>query len=119
MDPFETSDPHFEFRRNARTSLEIPVTILIAGRDEVQARSGNISKDGLFVALPKPPAVGTMVKFVLDLDGKVVRGFSEVVWIRETLRRLDRPVGVGLQFRHFLDDGEVLLRRLLRKHPPN
>ena len=51
-----------------------------------------------------------MVKFALDLEQKVVRGFSEVVWIRSTQRSLDRPVGMGLRFRHFLDDGEAAFR---------
>ncbi len=79
----------------------------------MQTKTGDISMGGIFVALPKPLPVGTMVKFVLDLDGKVVRGFGEVVWIRLTRKSLERPVGMGLQFRHLLGDGEVLLRHLL------
>ena len=109
------SYPQFEFRENARTSLEVPATVLISGWDEIRSGTGNISMGGFFVALSKPPPVGTMVKFALDLDGKVIRGFSEVVWIRQTLKSLERPVGMGLQFRHFLDDGEAILRRLLTK----
>ena len=107
------SDSQFEFRENTRTSLEVPVTIKIADRDGVHARTSNISIGGFFVALSKPPPVGTMVKFVLDLDGRVARGFGEVAWIRLTSRGLEMPVGMGVRFRHLLDDGEVLLRDLL------
>ncbi len=112
-----TSRPRFEFRSSTRTSLEVPATILVSGQDEMQATTGNVSEDGFFVALPKSPPVGTMVKFALDLDGRVVRGFSEVVWIRQTQKNSEQPAGMGLQFRHFLDDGEVILRRLLSRPP--
>lgn len=114
--PPEKSYPDFEFRETTRTSLEVPVTILISGGPEMLAKTANISMGGFFVALPEPPPVGTMVKFALDLNGKIVRGFSQVAWIRLTVKSLKRPVGMGLQFRHLLEDGEVVLRRLLTRH---
>ena len=81
------------------------------------ARTADISIGGFFFALPKPPPVGTMVKFALDLDGKVVRGFGEVVWIRLYERNFERSEGMGVQFRHFRDNGEVLLRHRLTEDP--
>jgi Tfp pilus assembly protein PilZ len=83
----------------------------------MQARTGNISLGGFFVALPNPPPVGTMVMFALDLDGKVARGFGEVAWIRLTRTSLERPLGVGVQFRHLLDEGETLLCHFLTQEP--
>ena len=94
----------------------VPVTVLIAGR-EMQAKTGNISEGGVFVALPDPPPVGTMVKLAIDLGDRAVRAFSEVVWVR--LRSgASGTVGMGLQFRHFLDDGEQQLRFVLASVGP-
>ena len=108
----------FKFRESTRTPLEVPATVLIAG-GEIQAKTANVSLGGVFISLPKPPPVGTMVKFALDLNEKAVRGFSEVVWIRPAQESLDRPVGMGLQFRHFLDDGEGALRLFLAEQLQN
>lgn len=117
QNPHRKSYPQFEFRENARTSAEVLVTIRIAGRDGMRAKTGNISPGGFFVALPNPPPVGTMVKFALDLDGKVVRGFGEVAWIRLTSKSIEMPVGMGVRFRHLLDFGGVLLRLFLARAP--
>lgn len=116
-DPHEKSHPQFESRENIRTSPAVPVTIRSAGRDGVQARIGNISLGGFFVALPKPPPAGTRVLFALDLDGEVARGYGEVAWIHLTRRSLERPLGMGVQFQHFRKEGETLLRHFLTRDP--
>ena len=57
-----------------------------------------------------------MVKFALDLDGKVARGFGEVAWIRLTPKGFEKA-GMGVQFRHLLDEDETLVRHFLAREP--
>ena len=115
-DPDEKRFPEFELRKTTRGSLQVPVTILISGWDVFQAKTGSISMGGFFVALPKPPPVGILAKFTIDLKGEPVRGVGRVAWIRLTSESPEKPAGMGLQFRHLLDDDRLVLRRLLTQH---
>ena len=108
-----TRYPDVEFREDTRTPLVLPVRIKVSDSAEVLARTGNISAGGLFVATRKAPPVGTQVKFVLDLGQKIARGYAEVVWLRVRSKSTEAPSGMGLQFRHFLDDSrQHLIHRL-------
>lgn len=103
-----------EQRTSVRTAADVPVTVQISGR-EVQARTANISEGGAFVACQDPPPVGTMVKLVLDFGDESVQAFSEVVWIRVRAAGSEQPAGMGLQFRHFPEEGRRALYLFLLK----
>ena len=106
-------DRPFEFREATRTNLEAPIVVSVAGGDEVLVKTANVSFGGCFVAMRTPPPVGTSVRLALDLEGHAVNAFAEVVWIRLSSKSLDQPVGMGLQFRHFIDDGLEILSSYL------
>ena len=100
-----STDRPFEFRENTHTVVEAPVVVLVAGEAEVMAKTANISRGGLFVAMGNPPPVGTTVRLTLELENRKIQAFAEVVWIRLKSTNLDQPTGMGVQFRHFLHNG--------------
>ena len=83
-----------EVARESRYSRIVPL-LYGPNRPDLRARSGNMSRAGLFVATTKPAKLGDLVGVMLQLEhGKVpLRG--SVVWER-ALAELGRPPGMGL-----------------------
>ena len=106
------------FRENSRVALEAPVTLQIdAFSEPLTGNTGDISLGGMFIAMPKPPSVGTLVRFQLELGfpAQTVRGNAEVVWIRAQGQGPQKPAGIGLQFRYLEEEGEPALRAVVEK----
>lgn len=100
------------FRESTRAPLRAPVSIQVdAFKDPEPGFSGNISLGGMFLEMEKPLPVGTIVKFELHLEPPldVVRGTAEIAWIRPDKASAEKPAGMGLQFRHLEENGEVIV----------
>jgi len=111
-------DKKHYFRESTRAPLKAPVTIQTDAFEEaISGHSGNISLGGLFVTTKQTVPVGTMVKFELHLEPPMgtVFGMAEVVWIRSGAASAEKPGGIGLQFRHLEDNGEVLVRKAVEE----
>lgn len=103
--------PHFDadsgddrlFRENTRVSLVAPVSLQFDAFGQPQSGfTANISVGGMFVQSRSPQAVGTRLRFELELEAgaEPISGLAEVVWIRVKQHRLRQPAGMGIQFRY-------------------
>lgn len=105
-----------EQRETARARLEAPVRLQLEGGRELESGyTANVSEGGMFVAVESPPPVGILVRFEIDLgpEAGTASGYGEVAWIRVRWESTDRPIGMGIQFRHLADpDRERLARRV-------
>lgn len=99
------------FREATRVPLEVPVKVKFDSFGEMQAGfTANVSRGGMFVRGTDPRAVGTLLKFELELSRSSIAivGLGEVVWIRLKQRDQQQPPGMGIQFRYL--DVESLSR---------
>lgn len=67
----------------------------------------------MFVKVAEPRAVGTVVRFKLDLGGRprqTIEGTGEVAWIRLRSQGPDAPPGMGIQFRYLDKENRERLR---------
>lgn len=101
------------FRESTRAPLRAPITLQLDTFKEPEAGfTGNISLGGMFIEAENPLPVGTIVKFELQFEPplSVVRGTAEVAWIRPDRVSEDKKAGIGLQFRHLEENGQVIVR---------
>ena len=101
------------FRESTRAPLRAPITLQVdTFKDPEAGFTGNISLGGMFVEVKNPLPVGTIVKFELQFEPplSVVRGTAEVAWIRPDQVSENKKSGIGLQFRHLEENGQVIVR---------
>lgn len=90
-----------EQRQHARAPIEAEVRISYPDRERLVAElCRNVSVGGMFVASDAAPAVGTVVRFELDLAvlKGLLRGTGEVAWVRSEPAGKDAPAGFGVRF---------------------
>jgi len=77
----------------------------------------NLSPGGMFIRSRTPQAVGTLVKFEVQIAGgvRVLRGTAVVRWVRETANE-EGPPGMGLQFQELDPLTQALIDRMLQLH---
>ena len=101
-----------EKRRHERRDLEVDVEITLDDWHAAKlTRTANVSPGGMYVLLRDPPPVGSIVKFEMKLSDGDVHGIGRVTWIRLKTDTLERPTGMGLEFRTIFDDGEKRLKQ--------
>lgn len=113
--PAEGREP---FREATRVPLEVPVKVKFDSFGEMQAGfTANVSRGGMFVRGAEFHAVGTLLKFELELSrsSTAVVGLGEVVWIRLEQRDQQRSPGMGIQFRYLDVESLSLLDAAVRK----
>ena len=117
-----TGPKSFDFRESTRTPVRTEVQLQFDRDEDVVGFSANLSPGGIFVTVRDPKPIGTLLRFVISLQGgDSARGYGEVVWIRVKYHGPDRPSGMGIRFRHLEDDGaqrveEFILRMTDRPH---
>ena len=128
-----------ERRSSERKSVELPVTVMLSDiKQPVKVYTADLSAGGMFVALRRPPPVGTLVRFWLDTGdvssgdpsadlpelvddeegtgaGEIVQGIAHVAWIRLRSEGVGKPNGMGLEYRVFKGDGKARVLELLEK----
>lgn len=101
------------FREHTRAPLTVPVRLqLDTFADPEDGFTANVSVGGMFVALEEPKAVGTRMRFWLELGdgGEPVSGFGEVVWVRSGQTHGGAPAGMGIEFRYLEDQDRDRIR---------
>lgn len=93
----------FRFRESTRAPFETEVKLSfdrLGG--STTGFSADISMEGMFVKTPEPKAVGTLVQFEFQLEpqGMAIQGLGDVVWIRMRPQGVDKPAGMGIQYRY-------------------
>jgi uncharacterized protein (TIGR02266 family) len=75
----------------------------------------NLSPGGMFIRSRTPQAVGTLVKFEVQIAGgvRVLRGTAVVRWVREVANE-EGPPGMGLQFQELDPHTQALIDRMLQ-----
>lgn len=106
------------FRENSRAPVTAPASIQIdAFSDPLSAQTANVSMGGMFIEMDDHPPVGSIVRFQVEMGfpAGTVKGTAEVVWMRAAKQGTDQPAGIGLQFRFVEEDGEPLLREVVKQ----
>lgn len=107
------------FREHTRAPVRTKIEVRFdEAPDATIGLAANVSEGGMFIALPAPRPVGTLLRFTLTLpdDGGEVSGFAEVVWIRVRAADPAEPVGCGIQFRYLEAGGRERLRYYIGRH---
>ncbi|NOY93189.1 MAG: TIGR02266 family protein [Deltaproteobacteria bacterium] len=91
-------------RKDRRAPMSLKVRFKSATLDEfVEHYSHDISRGGIFIKSKKPMAMGTLLKFELQLEdqSRVIRGVGRVVWSRDAEQVGNLPgvaAGMGIKF---------------------
>jgi len=90
-------------RKDKRAPVSLKVRFKSATVDEfVEHYSSDVSHGGLFIKSKQPMAVGTLLKFELQLkdESKLIQGVGRVVWKREASDGGSdaNPAGMGIKF---------------------
>jgi len=90
-------------RKDKRAPVSLKVRFKSATVDEfVEHYSNDVSHGGLFIKSKQPMAVGTLLKFELQLkdESKLIQGVGRVVWKREASDAGGdaNPAGMGIKF---------------------
>ena len=101
-------------------SREPSAVVLVSARHRTPTAGAFIQRavrGGMFVRAAEPHAVGTLLKFELELSrsSTAVVGLGEVVWIRLEQRDQQRSPGMGIQFRYLDVESLSLLDAAVRK----
>lgn len=106
-----SSDSSTARRRTDRIPLDGRV-IVKSGSTQLRGIAGNISTGGAFVETEQPPAVGTEVTLLVQLDPRMSLHITGVVRWHEVDCHLC-PVGFGVQFINIGDGFRAWLSRLV------
>ncbi len=106
-----------ERRQDPRAELHVDL-VYDSFSSFLSAAAGNLSRGGMFLAVPKSVPAGTRLSFEARLrDGSsLIRGEGEVVWARAEVTA-GLPVGVAIRFSRLSAQGRDLITRLLEQHP--
>lgn len=109
----------FRFRDTTRAPYQAEVNVRYDrfGGDVV-AETADISMEGMFIRSDEPRPVGTLVQFEISLgDGQeLVQGLGDVVWIRVEAQGVERPKGMGIQFRYIDTASRERIRRIVASY---
>jgi uncharacterized protein (TIGR02266 family) len=104
-------------RRDKRAPIALKVRYKSATVDEfLEHYSEDISRGGTFIKSKKPMAVGTLLKFELQLkdESRLIHGVGRVVWKREPDEATDgNPAGMGIKFIKMDSESRALVQKIL------
>jgi len=85
--------------RSGRAPVEIPVEMQSDGASWTGVTS-NISQEGAFVAIRRPPSVGQRVtlRLAVPRNGVPLSVDAEVRWLRPIADSAGQPAGIGVSF---------------------
>ncbi len=108
-------EPEDSRRSSPRVRAELTVDLWVNSEvHDTDARTANISEEGMFVATRNPLPVGTMALFKMILpSGDTVAGFAEVAWLRPRQESSSQPNGMGLRYVAIRENGSDLVRRFV------
>lgn len=91
------------YRAERQSSARAPVEFRVEVHHEGEAGQGtclNLSRGGMFIATDQHPSPGSEVSLFFTLPGMSHRFsiLARVVWIHGKEKRLNRPLGMGVQF---------------------
>jgi len=80
--------------------------------------SSNISVGGMFVKTNEPKPVGTVLSFEFKLadNFKLVQGFGEVIWVRNTDADPNKPAGMGIRFHEIDNTSKELITTMIDQY---
>jgi molecular chaperone DnaK len=102
-------------RSNSRKAVGLLVKLRYSGVDEFAERyATNLSDGGMFVRTREPKAVGTELKFRVEIANgeRVLQGTGIVRWVRRSDDPSGAP-GMGIQFASLDDASRALVARML------
>jgi uncharacterized protein (TIGR02266 family) len=104
-------------RRDKRAPIALKVRYKSATVDEfLEHYSEDISRGGTFIKSKMPMAVGTLLKFELQLkdESRLIHGVGRVVWKREPEEASDgNPAGMGIKFIKMDAESRALVQKIL------
>jgi uncharacterized protein (TIGR02266 family) len=104
-------------RRDRRAPVALKVRYKSATVNEfLEQYSEDISRGGTFIKSKKPMAVGTLLKFELQLqdESRLIHGVGRVVWKREAEEASEgNPPGMGIKFIKMDADSRALVQKIL------
>ncbi|MEN8163900.1 MAG: PilZ domain-containing protein [Acidobacteriota bacterium] len=95
-----------------RLPLDIEVSA-IAGRQNHEWATDNLSGSGMLIGTPEPPKIGDSFRFSLALPDGDIQG--DAVVVRHTFEGREPVSGFGARFLSFQDDGQTRLLNFLRE----
>lgn len=113
-DPSMTSAQERASNQRAEMRHKVYVNVISVAGDEVdrKAISGNLSREGLFVATPEIVPVGTRVeiRFRLPNEDTAIEAVAQVAWINETKDfEAGKIPGYGVEFIELPHEHQALL----------
>jgi uncharacterized protein (TIGR02266 family) len=104
-------------RRDKRAPVALKVRYKSATVNQfLEHYSEDISRGGTFIKSKKPMAVGTLLKFELQLqdESRLIHGVGRVVWKREVEDASEsKPPGMGIKFIKMDADSRALVQKIL------
>jgi Tfp pilus assembly protein PilZ len=105
-----------DLRNTRRARLSgVHVTIEGATGERQQADVVDMSKEGLFIALASPLAIGKRLSLEIQVVGEAASwpALGRVVWIREAADGKDRPRGIGVKIIDIEDAAAAAIEKLV------
>lgn len=104
-------------RKDKRAPVSLKVRFKSATLDEfIEHYAADISRGGLFIKSKQPMAIGTLLKFELQLkdESRIVQGVGRVVWKREAADAGEgKPAGMGIKFIKMEGDSKSMVERIV------
>ncbi len=106
-----------ERRHDPRAELHVDL-VYDSFSSFLSVAAGNLSRGGMFLAVPHPAPVGTRLSFEARLrDGaSLIRGEGEVVWARTEVTA-GLPTGMAIRFTRLSAQAREVIARLLEQYP--
>lgn len=78
----------------------------------------DLSLNGMFLHTSRPHPPGSSFQFEFEIEGgqPLIRGFAEVVWVREPEQAKEAPPGMGVRFISLDRNGQKLVRWLIERN---
>lgn len=105
-------------RKDKRAPVSLKVRFKSATVDEfVEHYSRDISHGGLFIKSKQPMAIGTLLKFELQLkdESKLIQGVGRVVWKRDSTETTteEAPAGMGIKFIKMDPESRAIVEKMV------
>lgn len=109
-------------RKDKRAPVSLKVRFKSATVDEfIEQYSKDLSRGGVFIKSNTPMAVGTLLKFELQLkdESRLINGVGRVVWKRDPGPDVtdDNPAGMGIKFIKMDPDSKAVVDRVVSGRP--
>jgi len=104
-------------RKDKRAPVSLKVRFKSATVDEfIEQYCRDVSRGGIFIKSSQPMAIGTLLKFQLQLkdESSLIKGVGRVVWTRsEDDASSEAPAGMGIKFIKMDGDSRTVVDRIV------